>query len=86
MRYALIKNGVVENVFVAKNYRDSQLVAIAHNGEAIDIDLYNVGIGYTYIDGAFYTPGGKLVVRQLTSDERIELLQKAFDDLLLGGV
>lgn len=86
MKFALIKDGIIDNVIEAKNYRDAQIVAMSHESEAVNIDLYNAGIGYTYSDGNFYTPGGKLVVRQLTIEERLELMQRAFDELALGGL
>ena len=86
MKFALIKDGLVDNVFEAKNYRDSMIVANAHGGEAVNIDQYNAGIGYSYKDGNFYTPAGKVVPRILTMAEEFEVMKAALDELIMGGM
>lgn len=85
--YALIKNGVVENLIVADGVHTAMQISQAHNcDEAVCIEQYTVGIGDQYIDGVFYHEGNE-VERQLTLEEENAKLKEqlaSVDDALLA--
>jgi uncharacterized protein (DUF2164 family) len=93
MKYALIKDGIVENIIEVDSYRTSQLISqVQGMDEAVYVDLYAVSIGCSYNNGVFTDTNGAVIERQKTSEERIveleqknQLMQQALDDLILGG-
>jgi len=85
MRYALVMNGKVDNVIEA-DYTASQLIAEYLNCLAVCVDLFSVGVGHNYDGKVFTDENGKVINQLKTTDENLSLMQKALDDLILGGV
>lgn len=90
-RYAMIKNGVVDNICLF----DSAVTATALAEQlgydaAVCCDLYFVTIGDTYTDGVFYHEGDE-IARQLSLEEKADNHTTRINDLellvlQLGGV
>ncbi|KJR48386.1 hypothetical protein UF75_1184 [Desulfosporosinus sp. I2] len=81
MRYALIKNGKIENIIEAEGYRDSQIIAQSGGfDDAIDVSLYEVGIGDSYVNLQFYKPDGTLAQRGKAPEEEIAEMKQALAD------
>lgn len=90
-KYALIKDGVVENVIICDSYPTAGRIAEATGcDEAVWVDQYLVTIGDKYENGVFYHNGNE-IERQLTLEEKAERAEQRNDDLelavaaILGG-
>ena len=89
--YAMIKNGLIENVIEADGYRTSQIVKDSGGyDDAVCVDSYPVGIGSIYENGQFKTSEGVIIQRQKTElellQEQLQATQEAVDFLLMGGM
>lgn len=82
MNYAIVKNGIVENVVVMNN--------ISNLPNAVFLDNLPVGIGDTYEDGVFYHNGERVIAMvdtlRLQIEELDSLLLDATYESILGGL
>lgn len=88
MRYALIKNGLVENIIVS-DYTNAHMIKQSLDmDDAINVDLYQVNVGDVYENGFFLTaidskdenniiliPKGTVIERQLSNEEKFSILE-----------
>lgn len=79
MQYALIKNGIVENVIMA----DADFISTLGGYETtVEVSGLNVGRGYIYADGSFTPPEPEPVAKQ-TKFTKLEFqLRFTFDELV----
>lgn len=83
-KYALIKDGVVQEIVLVDSYPTAGNVCRAKGcDEAVCVDRYLVTVGDTYEDGVFVHEGDE-IERQKTLEEMIDDLE--FIVLQLGGV
>jgi len=89
MRYAMIKNGVIDNIIEA-DYTNAQSIRVIYEyDEAINVDNYSVRIGDKYENGFFLTgedqydengnlliPAGTIIERRLSDEEYIKILEE----------
>lgn len=86
--FSLISNNKIQNTIVCDNYEVANQIAKSTYGKdtiAIDTTLYPVQIGDDYIDGVFYRED-KIISRNLTETEKIELLNEQIVNLQLALV
>lgn len=81
-RYAMIKNGVVENIALFDSAATAQRIGTELGFEVVCTDLYFVTIGDTYVDGVFYHDGDE-IERQLTIEEKVNDYASRINDLEL---
>jgi hypothetical protein len=75
-KFALVKDGVIENIIIADSYPTAAKLALAHGCEqAVKVDQYPVVIGDRYVDGNFIHEGDE-VERQLTLEEKNAQLEQ----------
>lgn len=94
MKYALIKNGMVDNVIIA-DYTSAQTIAQMQGYEkAVNVDHYPVGTGDLYEDGSFMNsidvvdsngniliPARTVIERRMSDEEYIKILETKNVDL-----
>ena len=93
-KYALIKEGKVENIIMVDSYPTAQQVAQAqgYTEPAVCVDQYLVTIGDTYANGIF-THAGDEVQRQMTLQEenttlkaQLATAQATIDQLVISSL
>jgi len=90
-RYAMIKNGVVDNICLFDSALTANNLAEQLGYDlAVCTDMYFVTIGDTYVDGVFIHEGNE-IARQLSLEEKADDYAQRINDLellvlQLGGV
>lgn len=84
MRWALIVNGLVDNIIEA-DYRGAQQIAGTMECKAANVDLLPVGIGDAYANGRF-TRNGVTIEQRLSDVEKIVLLGQEITDRELEAI
>jgi len=88
MNYAMIKNGVIDNIIVADYTMAQTLKQLQEYDEAINCDNYPVGVGDIYENGYFMNaedvkdengniliPARTVIERNMTQEEYIKILE-----------
>ena len=88
MNYAMIKNGVIDNIIVADYTMAQTLKQLQGYDEAINCDNYPVGIGDIYENGYFMNaedvtdeqgniliPAKTVIERNITAEEQVKILE-----------
>ena len=97
MKYALIKNNIIENIIVA-DYTMANMLAMQEDYDtAINCDNYPVGIGDIYENGSFMNaedvkdengniliPARTVIERRMTDEEYIHMLKRENEDLTIA--
>ena len=89
MNYAMIKNGVIDNIIVADYTMAQTLKQLQGYDEAINCDNYPVKIGDIYENGAFMNaedvtdeqgniliPARTVIERNITAEEQVKILEE----------
>ena len=96
MKYAIIKNNIIENIIIA-DYTMANMLAQQTGHIAINCDNYPVGIGDIYEDGSFMNaedikdengniliPARTVIERKMTDEEYIYMLKRENEDLTIA--
>lgn len=93
--YAMITDGVVQNICISNSYEEANQVArcvYGDNAYAVECNYVSCQTGDIYKDGEFYSPEGEERARVMTLEQEISHLQAENAELtlaladMIGGV